>query len=104
MNAIKIKITKFITDDQPGFVECTFADAWGRQHTIQDKVPIVTDKFLDAPSDYPQDGIVACEIIREWEDKDGRTIFTVTTAKPWGVDTIDGVKQFDMPVHQVVER
>lgn len=47
MFAIKIKITKFIRD-QPGFVECTFNDAWNKLHFIQDKVPIVTEKHLDA--------------------------------------------------------
>ncbi|MEO6723233.1 MAG: hypothetical protein ABIN67_22900 [Ferruginibacter sp.] len=63
MIAIKIKILKFISDDQPGFVECSFFDALNKEHIVQDKVPIVTEKYLDANSKYPQDGIIACEIV-----------------------------------------
>lgn len=103
MKAIRIKITSFISDDQPGFVECKFNDAWNKVHTVQDKVPIVTKKDLDANSDYPQDGVIACEIIKQWVDKDNRTIFTVTTERPWSVDTIDGLTEFDVIEEQLTE-
>ena len=103
MKAIKIKITSFISDDQPGFVECKFNDAWNKEHTVQDKVPIVTEKYLDADSDYPQDGVIACEIISKWKDKDERTIFSVTTEKPWAVDTIDGLTEFDILEEQLTD-
>jgi hypothetical protein len=103
MIAIKIKITKFISDDQPGFVECSFFDALNKEHIVQDKVPIVTEKFLDADSIYPQDGVIACEIVNEWKDTDGRKIFKVNTSKPWGVDTMDGLTEFDVLEEQLVE-
>jgi hypothetical protein len=103
MFAIKIKITKFISDDQPGFVECTFIDANQKLHFVQDKVPIVTEKYLDANSEYPQDGIIACEIVKEWKDSNGQKIFTVNTSKPWGVDTVDGLTEFDMFEEQLTE-
>jgi hypothetical protein len=103
LKAIRIKITSFISDDQPGFVECKFNDAWNKGHTVQDKVPIVTEKYLDANSDYPQDGIIACEIIKQWVDADGRKIVTVSTEKPWAVDTIDGLKEFDILEEQLTE-
>lgn len=103
MRAIRIKITSFISDDQPGFVECKFKDAWNKEYTVQDKVPIVTEKDLAANSEYPQDGVIACEIIKEWKDKDERTIFTVTTEKPWAVDTIDGLTEFDILEEQLIE-
>lgn len=104
MSSVKVRIDKFIRDDQPGFVECSFADAWGRQHIVQEKVPIVTDKYLDANSSYPQEGIIACKVIKKWKDKDGRSIFTVDTEKPWGVDTIEGLTQFDLLDQQIVEQ
>lgn len=44
MIALKIQITKFISDDQPGFVECSFFDVFNKKHIVQDKVSIVTDK------------------------------------------------------------
>lgn len=79
MKAIRIKITSFISDDQPGFVECKFNDAWNKEHTVQDKVPIVTEKYLDANSEYPQEGVIACEIVKQLVDQDGRKILTITT-------------------------
>jgi hypothetical protein len=96
LKEIKVQIVKFISDQQPGFVECRFTDAWGKEHIVQDKVPVVTDKYLDADSEYPQDGIIACEIIKTWKDKDGRALVTVTTAKPRGVDTTEGLTEFDL--------
>lgn len=103
MKAIRIKITSFISDDQPSFVECKFNDAWNKEHTVKDKVPIVTEKDLDANSEYPQDGVIACKIISKWKDKDERTIFSVTTEKPWAVDTIDGLTEFDILEEQLIE-
>lgn len=103
MKAIKIKIPRFLCDDQPGFVECTFHDAWNKLHIVHDKVPIVTDQALDAKSEYPQDGVIACEIIQQWVDKEKRTLFTVTTEKPWAVDTIDGLTEFDLLEEQLME-
>ncbi len=103
MIAIKIQITKFISDDQPGFVECSFFDASNKEHVVQDKVPIVTEKFLDANSEYPQDGVIACEIVNEWKDTNGRKIFKVNTSTPWGVDTINGLTEFEVFEEQLVE-
>jgi hypothetical protein len=103
MLAIKIRITSFISADQPGFVECKFNDAWNKEHTVQDKVPIVTEKYLDANSDYPQDGVIACEIIKQWMDENGRKILKVSTEKPWAVDTIDGLTEFDILEEQLTK-
>ena len=103
MKAIRIKITSFISDDQPGFVECKFNDTWNREHIVHEKIPIVTKKYLNANSEYPQYGVIACEIITEWKDKDERTIFTVRTEKPWAVDTIDGLTEFDILEEQLIE-
>lgn len=103
MKAIKILVTSFIDDHQPGFVECKFYDALHNEHIVHDKVPIVSAKDLDATSKYPQDGIIVCEIIKQREDSNGKTIFTVTTAKPWGVDTIEGLTEFDLFEEQLTD-
>jgi hypothetical protein len=101
MPSIKVGIDKFISDDQPGFVECSFIDAWGKQHTVQEKIPVVTDKYLDTNSNYPQEGVITCIVIKEWQDKEGRLIITVDTERPWDVDTIEGLTQFDLLYLQV---
>ncbi len=103
MKAIKILITNFIDDHYPGFVQCKFYDAFGREHILEDKVPIFTDQYLDAKSVFPQDGVVACEILKEWSDKNGRTINFVNIAKPWGVKTIEGLTQFEVFEEELVD-
>jgi hypothetical protein len=103
LKAIKIKIISFISDDQPGFVECKFYDAFNNEHIVQEKLPIVTDKYLDTNSEYPQDGIIACKIVKQWEDKNGKTIFTVNTTKPWAVDTIEGLTEFNLFEEQLTD-
>ncbi|MCS3798755.1 hypothetical protein [Niastella sp. OAS944] len=96
MPSIKISIDKSISDHQPGFVECSFTDAWGKQHIVQEKIPVVADKYLDANSHYPQEGGIDCEVLKKWEDQEGRIIVTVDTVKPWDIDRIEGVQQFDL--------
>jgi hypothetical protein len=96
MTGIKVEIVRFVSNDQPGFVECTFNDAWGKEHSIEEKIPVVTTKDLDENSDYPQGGIVACEVIKEWHDQDGRRLVTINIGTPWGVETTDGLAEFDI--------
>jgi len=99
--AIKIKITSFIDSHQPGFVEGRFIDAWNKEHIVRDKVPIFTEEHLDESSDYPREGFVACEIIKTWNDSKGREIKTVNTEKPWGIESIDAIKEFDLLTEQI---
>jgi hypothetical protein len=103
LKAITIKITSFIDDGQPGWVECKFTDAWNKEHIVHDKVPIVSLEDLNATSKYPRDGLIACEIIKKWKDEDGRIIFTVTTEKPWAVYTIEDLTEFDVLDEQLIE-
>ncbi|MFH0895516.1 MAG: hypothetical protein V2A54_13850 [Bacteroidota bacterium] len=103
MKAIKIKITSFVSDDQPGFVECKLIDAWNKEHTFREKVPVVTEQSLDANTEYPKDGVIACLVSREWKDKDGRLIFTVNTVEPWDITTNEGLTDFDLTQDQLTE-
>lgn len=103
MKAIKILITDFIDEHQPGFVKCKFYDALGKQHIVLEKIPVVTDKYLDINSAYPQDGVIACEVIEEGESLNGQKIFKINTANPWGVETIDGFTEFAVFEEQIIE-
>jgi hypothetical protein len=103
MKAIKVSITRFVDEWFPGYVECTFNDARGREHIVHEKVPIFTDLDLDINSEYPQNGVIACEIINQSVDPDGRIIFSITTAKPWLVNTVDGQTEFEVSKEQIIE-
>ena len=103
MKGIKISITSFIDDHQPGWVECKFHDAHGEEHIVHEKVAIVTKDLLDAKSPYPQNGVIACEVILAWTDQNGRTGFTVDTSTPWSVETTEGVERFDVLEEQLTD-
>lgn len=103
MKAIKVQIVKFIDDHQPGFVECRFFDAMSNEHIVEEKVPVVTSVNLNEYSLYPLGGVIACEILSTKQNQDGKLIATVTTSKPWGVETIEGITQFDIFEEQLTE-
>jgi hypothetical protein len=103
LKAIRIKIIKFISDDQPGFIECIFYDAMNKKHVVQEKIPVITERCSDANSNYPQGGVIACEIVKESRDLNGNKIVTIDTSRPWGVDSIEGLSQFDVLEEQLIE-
>jgi hypothetical protein len=94
MAALTVQIVRFIDSDQPGWIECRFEDATGRQHSFIEKVPIVTNENLDADSAYPQPGIVGCEIVKEFRDEKGRRLVCITTSRPWSIETAEGLSEF----------
>ncbi len=93
---------RFVDDSQPGFVECEFIDAGGRRHTLFDKVPIFSTGYLDADSEYPQPGMADCEVLARWEDEQGRELVRITTARPYDIESSEGVSDFVVFATQVV--
>jgi hypothetical protein len=103
MLALKVVITRFTSNDNPGFAEATFKDAWGQEIIFHEKIPIFTKDDLDENTQYPQPGVIACNPVKKFIDKDGRLIVTVNTDEPWGVESIDGIKQFNILPEQLTE-
>jgi hypothetical protein len=75
-------------------VACEFVDAEGRRHTLIDKVPIFTVELLDATSNYPKPGSVGCEVLNQWEDGKGRKLVRISTAKPFDIESTEGLSEF----------
>ena len=102
MFGVKAKITKFIDEINPGFVECQFVDANGLTQSFNDKVPIFTTKMIDKNSNYPVDGIIGCEIIKT-KNLEGRDIVKINTELPWGIESIKGGTIFEVLPEQIIE-
>jgi hypothetical protein len=100
-HTVNVQIVRFTRSDFPGWVECVLRDAANRDWILADKVPIFTNLPLNALSTYPQPGAVACEIVRQWADHDGRTRCIINTERPWGVSAGDGKTQFEVFMDQV---
>lgn len=88
MSSVKVEITRFIDDAQPGLVECKLVDAYGREHLFVEKVPIVSLDDLGASSSYPRPGSIGCEVV-ERKLIGGVEIVTINSAMPWGVESVD---------------
>lgn len=66
-----------------------------------DKVPIVSSEYLDAESVYPKIGVVACQIIGERTDPNGKKVVTVDTRVPWAIYSEDDETKFDVYADQL---
>jgi lactoylglutathione lyase len=102
LKVFKINILRFIDDSQPGWVECDFKDAYGKEHIIREKTAIISLENLDRNSDYPKEGLVACEVVKESKGNNGRIIYTVRCIL-WGVESIEGLTEFDLFGEQLTE-
>ena len=103
MLAVRVEITRYTNDAQPGWVECRLTDASGTEWLFEEKVPVVSADDLDAQSDYPQPGIIACRLIKRWRDQNDRELVTIDTDEPWGVESSDGSTRFDVTPDQLTE-
>ena len=101
MFAIRVDIIEWVDDAQPGVVACQLIDAWGREHRFIEKVPIATSTDLDRNSTYPQPGWLDCELVRQWQDADGRALATITTERPRYIASTDEITHFDVLSAQV---
>jgi hypothetical protein len=96
MPFLKVAITRFVDDHQPGFVECTFVDARGIAHTVIEKVPIVTTEHLSRDSQYPREGAIACTIVGRTVRADGELLMRVDTTLPDHVESQQGETVFEV--------
>jgi len=104
MLGIRVTIIRYVSDEpQPGIVECRLDDAHGHQWSFVEKTAIVSAKHLDANTSYPRGGVIAAEIVGRSVDSTGHEIIRVDTERPWHVESVDGVTQFEVLAESLVE-
>ena len=101
MYMLNVQILRFVDSNFPGWVECVLKDSSNREWLFIDKIPIFTDQNLHEMSHYPQQGVIACEIIRTWVEFDGRKRCIITTEIPWGIAAQDGKTEFEVFYNQL---
>ena len=102
MPTLSVQISRFVSEDFPGFVECVLIDVSGQSHLFVEKAPVVSNENLWSTSTYPCRGEIGCEVEAEWIDGSGREISRVTTERPWDVQSTSGESQFVVLRTQVV--
>ena len=99
MHGITVRIIEFVDEHQPGWVKCIFTDAYGKEWSVIEKIPVVTSTSLNSMSFYPTEGFIACHILSEIE---GQQITTIDTSKPWGINAESGETVFDVFSTQII--
>jgi len=100
---IRASIVRWVSDDNPGMVECRFTDRFGKEWVFVEKLPIVSSDYLGSESSYPQPAWIACEIVSQGRDESDREIAEVDTERPWGVWSVDDVSRFHLFRDQLAE-
>jgi hypothetical protein len=103
MLAINVRIVRWVSDDQPGIVECELTDRFGITWRFIEKSPIVSSAPIGGDRGYPQHGVIACEVTASGQDEAGRQIADIDTENPWGVQSVDGTSRFFVFADQLVE-
>lgn len=96
---VKIRIIEFVDDSQPGWVRCVLTDVFGKDWFFTEKVPIVTARYLDEKSDYPQDGIINCIITEENKEND---FVDIDTSIPYAIYSEDDKTNFTVKKNQIL--
>ncbi len=96
MKFLKVKILKYVSHDQPGFILCSFVDANGKEWSMTEKVPVLTSKGF--PEEFlPIEGFyIAGEVVSE--DKD---IVIFDTSNPWSISADKGETLFKVLKNQI---
>jgi hypothetical protein len=103
MVGVSVEIRRYADDSFPGFVECWFTDAEGRNWSFIEKVPVVSTEDLDAQSQYPRNGVIACQIVERQVDSNGSQLVVIDTEQPWGVHSSSGETRFVVRPEQLLK-
>lgn len=95
------EITRWVSDDFPGFVECQFVDRFGVEWIVVDKAPVLMGAGARSDSQLPQPVFIEGEIITLDKDDTGREIAEITTTRPSGIESIDGTSRFQLYADQL---
>jgi len=91
MARVAVAIVRYVDDHQPGFVECELTDIHKRRWLFVEKVPVVSDENLLSTTSYPREGFIACQILERHA-----LGVRITTAEPFGVESVEGASEFDV--------
>lgn len=103
MSYLLVEICRYVSDAQPGWVECRLIDAAGAEHLFIEKVSVVTKAHLSGVTSYPRSGLLACTVIRTRARPDGSKVLQIDTQVPWGVASTAGECRFEVLAEQLVQ-
>lgn len=99
---LKAEIVAWLDYHQPGVVRCRFADRFGAEWLVDEKLPIVTSADLWPPFPFPQPAEIAAMLMAEGRDEFGRSIATIDLNWPDGIRTTTGQTTFEVFSDQLI--
>ncbi len=94
---VEVVISRWVSDEHPGWVECELTDAHGKIWRFEEKAPIVSDRLI-TPESLPCSGSIGCALVGNAE---GRAITVIDTSRPWGIASVDGRSLFTVKTSQL---
>ena len=105
MHYLPITVTEYLrSDTYPDWVRCSFEDAYGKEWTILEKVPVITPDGFDQNTPLPYETTLAIRILKTFQDAGNREIARVDTNEIWGVWTEDGSWEFEVLLSRIIEQ
>jgi predicted HD phosphohydrolase len=96
MRQVRVRAVRWVSDDNPGFVECRLVDADGREHALIDKAPVLdVGDVLRPDTTYPINISIDCRVVREDGD-------SVVIELAYHVESVDGQGEFRVARHLLV--
>jgi hypothetical protein len=80
---VRAQAVRWVSDDFPGWLEASLVDAGGQVHRILEKAPVLSDRLLDADSNYPCELWIDAELIGSQGDR-------TTVRLRHGIETVAG--------------
>jgi hypothetical protein len=99
MKALKIDILAYTSDWQPGWVQCHFQDAYGKDWYFEEKVPVVTIERLDENSQYPTQTVIPVEILETFQQND----LDICKIELYYDIEVEGSNIFDIKAENLIE-
>ena len=99
MKLLEVDIIEYSNEYFPGFVTCSFIDAFGKIWYIDEKTPVVLSDDIVEDTELPIKGYVAGEVISRKGD-----LVCFCTEKPWCIETREGVNKFYVYERQLLDK
>lgn len=100
---VKVRIVAWHENYQPGIVECSLIDRFGRDWRFSIKQVYASSVDLGEDSPYPLPGAVDCIVLERGTDAADRPTVRVEIDPPIVNLTQDGVDQFDLYADSVAD-
>jgi len=104
MTNLKINILNYEDNSNPGWVKCSFKDIFSKEWNLVEKVPVVTEEYLDENSDYPAPGLLECEIVSKRPNIDNESVFTIDISNTYVLNVDYSKVLVDVFEHQLVQQ